>query len=779
MATKKIRKTFKFLILVFIFFTLLICGLFAMFHFGLLNNLSSTKFDKSKLNYLTSQAQVYSLSNKPIKQNIEQTKIVTYSNIPQHVIDAFVSVEDKSFFTHNGINYKRIVKALIKNVSSMKIKEGASTISQQLIKNTHLTNEKTIKRKFNELLLTKQLESNLTKEEILTAYLNAIYFGSGAFGINNASQRFFSKDVSKLSLAESATLAGVIKSPRLYSPISEEKRCLRRRNLVLNEMYKDKKITLDQFNAAQNEPLKLSINKNFLGNNDYYSASIEEACDILKISEKDLILKQYKIITYQDDNLQKCVHEEISNIDNYLRDYTKNCFPDALAMIVDNKTGGIKAFSGKSDYNLLNIYRQPGSTLKPIISYAPAIEEGLINPLTPILDEKININGYSPSNYNNKYYGWISAKQALAKSLNIPSIKILEYVGVENAKQFAKKVGINFSQDDNGHSLALGGMTNGVKIKDLLNCYQAFANNGDKIKLAFVKEIRTKDNLLIYKHNTNPSRVMKSSTAFLINNMLKESVLTGTSKKLNLNNIEICAKTGTVGSNLSKTKENSDAWSLSYTPEVSTCVWLGSTNNNKLLPKNITGGSVPVSIAQKLYSKQKFKAKTFEVPDDVEKCEINDLDYINDNKILLCSPNTPERYKRYEYFAKSNKPKEISSTFNSIEVPKINLVSCDISKVEIEFEAKKFLKYTLYRKDNNEIKKICSVKNKQGKTILTDNNIYYDKFYTYFVVAQYFNAEQETQNIGMNFDLSNQAKSNEVKIFLAQKSPLIIHKKWA
>ena len=167
------------------------------------------------------------------------------------------------------------------------------------------------------------------------------------------------------------------------------------------------------------------------------------------------------------------------------------------------------------------------------------------------------------------------------------------------------------------------------------------------------------------------------------------------------------------------------------------------------------------------------------MPDDVEKCEINDLDYITNNKIALCSSNTPARYKRVEYFAKSNLPKEESNMFNEITPPEIKLISCNQAKIEIELDAKKFLKYTLFRKDKNEITKICSVTNKQGKVILVDNDILYDKFYTYFVATDYSYADTENIKTAGNFDLANLAKSNEIKIFLAQKSPLIIHKKWA
>lgn len=788
MALKKniFTKTF---FLIFIALAYLVVMLFILFHFGLLSNFSSVKLDRNKFNYLSQQVNVYDIDNKQLNQSLNQTKLVDYNSIPTNVVNAFVSIEDKNFFKHHGVNYKRIAKALLKNISSRQIKEGASTISQQLIKNTHLTNEKTFSRKLNELLLTKKLEKTMSKEQIITAYLNAIYFGSGAFGINHASQRFFSKDVSKLNLTEGATLAGIIKSPKLYSPISEPLKCKSRRNLVLKEMLKDKKITEYEYNTAINTPLNLKINKNFLGNNNYYSASIDEACEILKITEKDLIIKGYKVYTYEDSSLQKIVSDEIAND----AQYSQGEQSDSLAMIIDNKTGGIKAFSGNSDYNLLSICRQPGSILKPIIVYAPALENNIISPTTPILDEEINISGYKPKNYNNKTYGWITAKEALAKSLNIPSIKILDYVGLDKAKTFASNLGLSFNKDDNGASLALGGLTNGLKFKDIANCYQAIANNGKQIKLGFVREITTKDGKIIYRHNTNPRQVMKDSTAFLLSDMLKEAVSNGTSKKLRLENLEICAKTGTVGASQSKTKENTDAWSLSYTPDITTCVWFGSTKKGSLLPKNVTGGSAPTSLAQSLYKKQELGNKKFEPPDSVKEVNINSYELLENNRLKLASKNTPSRYKQKAYFAVDNIPKETSNMFEEIAPFTLNLKSCKNNEVTLTFQAKKHLEYKVFKINGDNKTCIQTIKNKQGDVEIKDLNVSSERYYSYYVVATLLSngSENKDQRVDshsksnnlltalINYKSKNNVltqKSNEIKIFLAQNNPLYIYK---
>lgn len=727
---------------------------FILFHFGFFANFSQTKFNKQKLNYTHANVSVYDNENNILLNNTKQVKNIKSEEISKNLKNAFISIEDKSFFKHNGINYKRIIAAGLKNLLSFKIKEGASTISQQLIKNTHLTNEKTFKRKINEILLTQQLEKELSKEEILTAYLNAIYFGSGAFGINQASQRFFSKDIKDLSLSECATLAGIIKSPNTYSPISNPEKSKKRRNVVLKEMLKDKKISEKEYNLAVNEDLILNINKNFLGNNTYYNATIDEVCNILKITEKDLLLKNYQIYTYKNNVLQDKIEKEISEAEKY----TNNLNCDCCALSIDNKTGGINAFFGKSDYDLISLKRQPGSAFKPIISYAPAIEYNLISPSTLILDEKININGYSPNNYKNKYYGWISTRNCLAKSLNIPSIKILNYVGIDKAKKFANQMGISFDKNDNGYSIALGGLTKGITIKELANCYQTFANVGRYIPAGFVKEIRTETGKIIYKHNTFGKQVIKESTSFLVTNMLEECVKNGTCRKLNIPNYNIAAKTGTVGI---KNGNNTDAWNVSYTDENTLCIWFGSNNYIKTLPNNLTGANCPTMLAQSIYKSKIIKSKPFNKPNSIVELDINAIDYEENKKILLCDNNTPDRFKIKEYFSIENTPNEKSTLFNKIDNFNIN---AEIIKnvIEISFKANKYLKYEIIKEceDNKEI--IAKVQDKNDFVKIIDEKVTPGNIYSYYVVAHY-------NNFLNTSNLNNIKKSNIVKIFLAQK----------
>ena len=752
-----ILNTVKYTILSGLF---LLLSIFCLFHFGFLNNFSSITFDKTKLSYINTQIKIFDNKKKPVSSNTNLVKNITFNDIPENLINAFVSIEDKNFFKHNGINYKRIIKATLKNLTSFKLKEGASTISQQLIKNTHLTNEKTFKRKINEVLLTKKMEQNLTKDEILTSYLNAIYFGSGAFGINQAAQRYFSKEVEDLTLAECATLAGIIKSPKKYSPILNYNNCLKRRNLVLKEMYNDNKITKEAYEKAINDKINLNINKNFLGNNTYYSACVDEACNILKITEKDLLLKEYEIYTYKDPYLQGILEEEINNYQQYTNG--QNC--DCSGISIDSKTGGINAFYGKSDYDLINLKRQPGSVLKPVISYAPALEYNKITPITPILDEKININGYSPSNYKNNYYGWISAKDSLSKSLNIPSIKILNYVGIDKAKNFAKKIGINFDKNDNGYSIALGGLTKGLTIKEITNAYQSFSNNGKYIPAGFIKEIKNKSGKTIYSHNNIGKQVMKDSTAYLITNMLRDVVLNGTSRKLNFKNYYIAAKTGTVGAFNNTEGKNSDVWNISYTNNNVLGIWFGSTNET-YLNKTITGGNTPTLLAQSIYKKANLSSSSFDKPDSVIELELNQLEYINNKKILLADKETPDRYKFKELFSVSNAPKEKSTMFDFIDNFNIKANITENNEVKLTFKANKHLWYEIKKQTEDNIETIATINNKNEEICVYDKNVETGNFYTYFVVAHYNNF--------LNKENFKTQTSNSVKIFMAQNNPLL------
>lgn len=737
---KFVKKSLR--VIFYIFLSLLFVGLliFFLFESGLLVNVVPVSFDKNKLVYLDPNVKILDKNDIEIESK-ENKKNLTFDEIPKCVKDAFITIEDKDFYKHKGLNYKRILKASLTNIKNRKFSEGASTISQQLIKNTHLTSDKTLKRKINEVVLTKELEKNLTKNEILTAYLNAIYFGNGAFGINSASNRYFSKNANKLNLNEACTLAGIVKSPKKYSPLSNYENCKNRRNLILKEMMKDNLITKLTYEEEVKKELPLKINKDFVGVNTYYNACILEACKILNLSEKDLVLKKYTFKTYLDKNLQKTIENEVNNKNKYT---SSSC--DVMALCIDNKTGGISGFYGQSKNNLLSMMRQPGSTFKPIISYAPALEYNIICPKTKVLDEKTNFNGYTPKNFNDKYYGYIDCKTALAKSLNIPSIKVLSFVGVNKAKDFAKRMNIQFNSLDTGYSLALGGLTDGIKIKDLTNCYQAFANNGNYIESKFIKEIKNSEGKTIYSNLEQPNKVMKESTSYLITDMLRSTVTNGTSRKLNLENKYIAAKTGTVENPLNKNK-NTDCYNISYTKDKTLCVWMGGRDMKE------KGANAPSSIAREIYKSNNIKCEKFDMPKSIKKIKIDAIDYNENNIITLAKDTTPDRFSTYALVQEDNKNFKVSNNFDEIEDFNI-LLKKENDKVVLSFDAKKYLSYDVYRL-SDKIKKLKTIEDSNKTEFLYDEpqkNI----FYTYYVIAKY-----------KNILSSKTKKSNEIKLYLA------------
>lgn len=749
---KIIVKTGKLLLYVFIIFLLVFVALFCLFNFGFLTNFSETKFDRNKLATTPNQVVILDSKDNIISPDYIRSS-VDIKAIPKQTIDAFTSIEDKTFYKHGGINYKRIVKAMINNTLSGQFREGASTISQQVIKNTHLSNEKTIKRKLSEMILTKEMEKTLTKDEIMSAYLSAIYFGGGAFGINSASQRFYSKSPSSLNLNESATLAGIIKSPKLYSPISHEESCLKRRNIVLKEMLKDEKITKNEYDQTISKGLELHLDNDCINQNNYYRAVIDEACDVLHIQEKDLVIGKYKISTYLDPSLQSVCLDAVKNA----KSITNSNDIDSAVLVIDNQTGGIKAFCGRSLYNLLEIKRQPGSIFKPIISYGPAIEDNLIYPITKILDEKTSFDSYTPHNYKDVYHGYVSAKEALAKSYNIPSVKLLQTVGIDRAKDFASNMSIDFSSQDKGLSLAVGAMTEGVDIKSITNAYQAIANNGQMINARFIKQIESSNGKILYKNLQTKKQVMKDSTAFLLSDMLREGVLSGTSKALNIKNQYICAKTGTVASSFDK-NENSDVWSMSYSGENTVCCWLGATGQ-KQISKSVTGSSGATILAKKVYEKCDLALKKNEIPSSVEPLYISEMEYNINNRIVLSSKDTPDRYKMRAYFAKDNEPTLQSNMFD--ELPPLTLEAERINNksVLLKFDAQKHLKYKLYRIIEDENQVILEVNNKNEKINFEDSNLKQDTLYTYFLEGEYLNSDI--------ISCKEKRESNRIKMYLS------------
>ena len=667
----------KRLILVLIGVIFCIFTLFGIYYFSVT---SGVTLQPEKLCFSSKNITVYDKDLTRVDGFNDKLMTAPIESIPKKTQLAFVDTEDKRFFSHGGFDYKRIVKATLSNLKSGGFKEGASTISQQLIKNTHLTHEKTLKRKLKEWKLTRVLEKNYSKQEILEKYLNTIYFGHNCFGIASASNFYFGKRTSELDIADSAILAGLLKSPNNYSPFKNPQKCKTRKETVLSLMYKNGSITKEELKTALEKPLPTPSEKSD-GNGAYAHFVFDELTEIAE-NKQFTLGGNIEIFTYLDQGLQEYLCK-------LLKDHATS---DISASVLDTELHGITAC-----YSTVgNIKRLPGSIIKPLLVYAPAIEQDLISPATPILDEKTEFGGYSPENYDKSYHGYTSARDCLAKSLNIPAVKILQSLGVNTGAEYLKKMNLAIEKEDLTLPLALGGMKNGFSLNELINAYATFPNQGIFEKAEFIKEIKI-DGVTIYASEEKNQRVFSEETAYLTTDMLKTTVKSGTAKKLRSLPFDIAGKTGTVGT----AKGNTDAYALSYTTKNTVGVWIGNANNSQI---PYTGGGLPCNylynINEYLYDKHSKNIPTFSIPNGVVEKEIDKTSYYDTHNILLADPNSPADYKITELFKNSAIPTKTSDLFTNPSIIPPILQFLD-NQVVITFDktCPRFYKYKIIRYD--------------------------------------------------------------------------------
>ncbi len=669
-----------------------------------------------------------------------QKKSVSIDKLQPHTVNAFIASEDRNFYNHNGLNYKRMVKALFKNISSRSFKEGASTISQQLIKNTHLSSDKTIRRKLNEIKLTKKLEKKYSKNEILEMYLNTIYFGHSCYGLQNAAEFYFNKKAENLDLPESATIVGLLASPNNYSPFKNPEKSLSRRNLVLKSMHECGYIDGNEYEKAVNTPL----NSERRNPNDRYSDYISAVFD--EIEEIDF---DHYLLT------DGCIIKTYLNADaqNFIEGLDYPC--DNAVIITDNLSGGVKAY--KTTIN--GAKRQPGSTAKPIFVYAPAIEEKHLSPFTRILDEKINFNGYSPENYDKKYHGYVTVTDSIKNSYNVPAVKTLNALTVNACEKYLNAMDIRLDDDEKNLSLALGGMKYGLSIKELADKYSVFPRGGKFLPSRFIKEIVSKNGTVLYKNDFASSRVYSEGTCSLMNEILIETSKSGTAKKLKDFRFDVATKTGTCGNQ----EGNTDAYAVSYTSEHCFAVWLGDKDNSR---NQITGGTdcckLMKSILENTYGKH--TPTTLDTKSGTSTVNINKEEYLQNNKIVIADPVCPKLNVMPVKLLADNEPKQISNRFSSPTIPEPT-ISVANGQININLCQTKY--YSFIVKRNKAIIFDGSWQN----TIIDSPN---EGQYTYSVTP-YFNDGNKVY-IGNEIILPavNIGKGNSIQI----EVPDIVHKNW-
>lgn len=694
----------KFIKISLIIFTiLLLVGLVALglYISSIYINARAIKLDENALSSPYISVQVLDSENKPIKEDNEINRsFASINSLSDNTKNAFISIEDKSFYQHHGVNYKRIAKAMVNNIKARKLKEGASTITQQLVKNTQLTSEKTFERKIKEVALAQKIEAKYSKDQILEQYLNIIYFGNNCYGIESASNYYFSKSAKDLAVEEAALLAGLIKSPAKYSPIKNYDNALARRNLVLSEMNKDGLLSSQDYSRAVSSDIKLNINserKNRL--NSYSQASIDEAEDILGIPARQIALKGYKIYTYQNEEKQKALNDALKAQD-------VNC--DYAGIVINNQKHTVEAYVGNSNYKILDSKRQPGSCIKPVLVYGPALNEDIIYPCSQILDEKTTISDYTPKNVGGVYHGYVSARESLSKSINIPAVKVLSYVGIDKAKAYAEEMGFDFDEKDDSYTLALGGMTYGVNLKQLASSYSTFACDGKFAPARFVAFITDKNDKLIYVNKNKERQVLREDSAYLLTDMLRTCAQSGTAKKLESLGLDIASKTGTVGKPGSK--QNLDAWNVSYTKAQTCGIWLGNLDNT---PITYAGGNQPTEIVKNYFAKAGDDS-TFTQPSSIIEKNVDSTELNENHRVVLANIYMPERYTQKELFSSLNLPSDISEKFTKIDKTTFS-GKVETNMAKIAFEAKDYITYDFIIDG----KTIESITGKNGEQIVS------------------------------------------------------------
>ena len=662
---------------------------------------------------------VYDALGEPVNfANVVSRDVAKIDSLNEKTIFAFVDTEDKRFFSHSGFDFKRIVKAAINNVRAGGFKEGASTISQQLVKNTHLTQEKTFKRKLQEFKLTRQLERRYSKRDILEKYLNSIYFGHSCFGIEAAAQFYFGKPASKLTLGESAILAGLVKSPNNFSPFKNVEKCKNRQATVLRIMQENGHADKTEAENAKKEPLPIEpfVKRNDMGYLRYVFDEMESLAEKYAFT----VGGNVEIYTYLDPDLQK----EADSLIEERKDV------GGTAIVLDVKTNAFKACAS----TVGNVKRSPGSVIKPLLVYAPAVEENLLCPATPILDEKTDFNGYNPENYGGEHLGYVSARTALSKSLNVPAVKTLNALGVDKATNYLEKMQLTVDETDKNLALALGGMKDGFTLKELVNAYSVFPNGGNYSQAGFIKEIKI-NGATAYKKQTKKRRVFGADTAYLLSDIMKTTAKTGTAKKLRELPFDVGAKTGTAGS---KTK-TTDAYTLSFTTRDVVGVWFGNADCSAL---SFTGGGEPCNVSLKLHKfiscqrdDKAERIENFSPPKSVTEVELDKIEYSTTRNIVLADDHAPKQFVFKELFKKSYLPQKKSDKFSNptISSPTITVNGKDVS-ITFPVDAPTFYQYTVYRYDYDTHTTVYSG---DLKKIVTDKNLTENKTYIYTVIPSF------------------------------------------
>ncbi len=533
-----------------------------------------------------------------------RTKGVNISELPEYVPNAIVAIEDERFYQHGGFDVKGIARAFFGNLFAGRVTGGGSTLTQQLAKNALLSPEQTYKRKAEELFLAVKIEKVYSKNEILQMYVNQVYFGSGAWGISNASKKYFNKDIKDVTISEAAMLAGLLQSPTYLSPYNNYDRAMDRRNVVLAKMKELGKITAAQYNTAKNEKIQLDdgggsfVERNY----PYYvDAVLNEAISKYGLTQDEILTRGYRIYTELDQNLQTGL-EKI-----YSRDYL---FPSSMggklvqsgSVLMDPATGGVRALVGGRGEHVFRgfnratqLQAQPGSSIKPLAVYTPALENGY-SYKSELEDKPTTFGNYKPENFSKTFQGKVELYKALEESLNVPAVWLLNEIGLNKGLTSLKKFGIPVEKEDENLAIALGGMSKGVSPMQMANAFSAFANGGERNDSHLITKIVGPTGNVIGEHEVKTTKVTSKAVANEMTSMLLNVVETGTGKKAHIQGVQLAGKTGSTQLPFSGVNGTKDQWMVGYTPNIVGAIWIGydQTDKQHYLPSASSSNVVPI-----------------------------------------------------------------------------------------------------------------------------------------------------------------------------------------
>lgn len=575
---------------------------------------------------------------------------LSLDQISDHAEQALISAEDKNFYEHSGFSLVSILGALYANIlSGDATAYGGSTLTQQLAKNTLLSDNQTIFRKYQELTIALAIEQTYSKDEILDLYLNSVYYGEGAFGIGAAAEAYFGKSAADLTLAESTMLIGVLPAPSAYSPITgNPKYAKERQATVLGRMVDNGVITQEEADAAEAAKLAYSSPDERVNGLAPHFAETVLSQLYEEYGEERVTRSGFRVTTTLDSSLQESANEAV---DGHIGFIQRNGGSNTSVVAIDPTTGELRALVGSADYNdtefgkvnMATTARQPGSSIKPLY-YTEAMQRQIISPATILEDKATNFGGYQPQNADRRYRGDITVRSALAQSLNIPAVEVMQQLGMKNSVAALQRLGLTTIDDstDYGLSLALGSAE--TKLTEMTNAYAALANSGKQHEMVMISRIDDKFEKQVFKANTNLAKeVMGENAAFLISDILNDenarAPIFGGS--LNTNGYDIAVKTGT-------TDNARDAWTIGYAKQLAVGVWVGNNDNT---PMNNGGAGMagPIWRATILAGLKGQANQPFTAPSGVDRISI-----CRSNGLRAVGGGTNGTYR--EYFIRGTIP---------------------------------------------------------------------------------------------------------------------------